>query len=123
MTANTTGNSVKQEKIVKHMVSIFSFLLSEPPDSEKIDKRFEKSNCGSFDVFDPHFLYVHQCTYQRFTRFRKSSKCKVSRDNLLIVIRKRVFQQVLRFVFQAVLILVQDFVIFFSIIINLPNCC
>ena len=38
MTANATENSVKQEQIVKNVVFIFSFLLLELPDSEKIDK-------------------------------------------------------------------------------------
>ena len=38
MTANVTENSVKQEQIVKNVVFIFSFLLLELPDSEKIDK-------------------------------------------------------------------------------------
>lgn len=116
MTANIIENLIKQEQIVKNVVFIFSFLLLELPDSEKIDKGLKSQSVVTLMSLIPTLrTYVDVCTSDSHI-FGKVPSTKVQRIIYWLLSTRECsscFSTDLTIFFQEVLILVRYFLISF----------
>lgn len=116
MTANIIENLIRQEQIVKNVVFIFSFLLLELPDSEKIDKGLKSQSVVTLMSLIPTLrTYVDVCTSDSHI-FGKVPSTKVQRIIYCLLSTRECsscFSTDLTIFFQEVLILVRYFLISF----------